>query len=1404
MMNMKKLLALLLAIVMVVGMFPMNVFAENEEPAHLDSCTEGCAGCECACHQVNPASDDPAEPESPADNCPNCDNADCIGCDGEAKLQNDDGEAKDEVCETCQKDPCECKGEVCETCQKDPCECKSEVCETCQKDPCECKGEVCETCQKDPCECKGEVCETCQKDPCECKNTEETKCGICGGEHADKDCTYCLSCKTDRSNCVICEECETHAGDHRIDCSKAKKPDMATPPEEETLFAKLMAAETAAEMYRIFIDAENNDMAALFALTFEEIEQLRAHVAELYPEEFEAYNAGECENKDVAEVLDYLTYLPNSECPDCGLTGEHKEDCPRVTGVVLANNVHNVTQNKWYDTLSAATAAANANNVIEVYNSFTETATVKILKNGLTIRAAAGKNPTISWTKTDEVPVSGATPYHCVVIYTAVTTSTTFGGGTGTLTFDATRASDADNKGKRARVLMHCGSGNLNIGNGIVITGGNPGGGSYDDKRVDTPFPSWSGEIVGEVGFGAGIYMYNGTLNMSGGVIKDNYSLWGATAADRKTSHNYVGGGGGVYLYHGTMNMTGGTITHNAAGSGGGAGILVGHGAKLNVSGGTISENVVNFASGGGIGVRTESEVKISGGNIINNRVTGHGGGLFARGDSIPLEITGGIFEGNEAGSYGGGVLFWTVGDDVSKNTVIIGGNTQIKNNKASQGGGVSVGREVLDGKPVGRKAKLVIQGNPIISGNTATLYGGGIEMQSDEFATDVNVVEISGGTISGNEAKDGGGIYVPGGTVTMTGGTFSGNKASDRGAGIFTGGGTMTLSNATFTNNIADGNGGGAFVQGGQVIMNSGSFTANEADNGGALYVNNGTFTMNDGSVNSNKATGTDEDGNGGGAYVAGGNVTITHGTLNSNEAVKGGAVYMAGSEDTTLTMESGEMSSNIVTDDGGAIFATNGTIYIGLLNCQGTDADLVKHTQKGIGRHHPKINNNRAGDTGGGIAVTGDGVVHFYCGEANGNEALYKGVGKNVFMDGGEFYLYDGADVGVTHDPDLVIIGGELHNMIRNEVMITLQYFADNDDTTPQMTGMAEYQEFMNLPDAQYFFKNPPADSVFIGWTAQGIGDEHYVRNKAQYIGSGDPVQILDHAPTEDAQPDDADYQTWINTKKMVDGKNDKIIKLYALWAPKTSKITYVDGMTGQTMTHAPATYNFDEARDSQIIKIPAIAKSGYDQVGWYIYQDSGKNANWNNPLDTNPTQGETIYEPNYTGTDYSKQVRLDIDRNGVLDLETGFTNFGDITLIAIYVPAYTDLRIKKDGCNSTIDENQSFVFNIKGQPTNTELGEIDINFMILGNGEVLIKEIPVGNYTVKELSDWSWRYGTTTVEKGTSTQLGEPVNGTSCIIEISDSTVEYAVNFNNTRTNAYWLDGNDYVNNEFGQAS
>ena len=231
---------------------------------------------------------------------------------------------------------------------------------------------------------------------------------------------------------------------------------------------------------------------------------------------------------------------------------------------VVQNNVKATSTTgsvTWYSTLSAATSAASDGDIIEVYKSFTETTSVKIQKQNLTIKAADGYNPIISFTNTVSIPITNYTSYHCIVVYTSVTTATTFGGGTGTLTIDASLASDDDNKGTRARVMAHCGSGIFNLYDGIVFKGGKPGGGKYEDSKNDATRPT--SEISGSTGNGAGILLNSGTLNMYGGIIEDCYSLWGQT-----TSHNLVGAGGGICVNKGaTLNMHGGIIRRNAAGS---------------------------------------------------------------------------------------------------------------------------------------------------------------------------------------------------------------------------------------------------------------------------------------------------------------------------------------------------------------------------------------------------------------------------------------------------------------------------------------------------------------------------------------------------------------------------------------------------------------------------------------------------------------------------------------------------------------------------------------------------------------------------------------------------------------------------------------------------------------------
>ncbi len=119
------------------------------------------------------------------------------------------------------------------------------------------------------------------------------------------------------------------------------------------------------------------------------------------------------------------------------------------------------------------------------------------------------------------------------------------------------------------------------------------------------------------------------------------------------------------------------------------------------------------------------------------------------------------------------------------------------------------------------------------------------------------------------------------------------------------------------------------------------------------------------------------------------------------------------------------------------------------------------------------------------------------------------------------------------------------------------------------------------------------------------------------------------------------------------------------------------------------------------------------------------------------------------------------------------------------AKFEPDITSLTIKKvypDGADYSIDENQTFIFTIKGvHGTNTE--EIDLTVTIHGSGEITITDLPIGEYVVTEHTDWSWRYKPT--EKDQSITLSAETN---------------SVEFENTRAEIYWLDGDSYKVNIF----
>jgi len=770
--------------------------------------------------------------------------------------------------------------------------------------------------------------------------------------------------------------------------------------------------------------------------------------------------------------------------------------------------------------------------------------------------------------------------------------------------------------------------------------------------------------------------------------------------------------GGGMFVEGSSMTVTNTTITGNVAQKGGGIGIktfadgafandtgVTGTSFNLSLGEGVVIEGNVATAEGGGISYYIEDGVVVDGfvfnytnaGAIIRNNVvsssgkidgsvTGPGGGIAiinANKDKKHYSntyVNSGLIENNKAKNGGG--VYITVG-----NFELNGGT--IRDHSITGNGGafyVSDGQvTITNGTVENNKAKT--GAGAYVTGGSITMTGGTLSNNATVSSGDGGGAYVTGGSftisgaaeISGNTARDGAGAYVIGGDFNVNGGSLASNEAARNGGAIYvaageTASGNLTMTAGSVTSNKATTNGGGAYIADGKFTMTGGSVTANEATNGAGAYVNGGNFEMSNGSINANVAAT-----NGGAVYMAGGDFTMHHGNVNKNEATYGGAVYMAGSG-SKFKMESGNMNENFATVDGGAIFATSGTLEIGLKDC--TQANNLHVSPC----HHPVLQNNAASVKGGGIAISNEGKLYFYCGNATLNEALSDGVGKNVFMNGGECYLYDGAEVGIPRDPDLVIVGGKLHNMCVAKEYIKLRYYITNaveNEADFDMEGLAELDEEMNLPDAQFFF-TPPSDNVrFVGWTAKGKSNndvaDDYVRNKNQYAPSGTGVVIRDTQEVGEPQ------KTW-------DGAADDVMHLYALWAPITNDITYVDGLRGLNtetftkITNNPTTYT-NKAGKPETLTIQKVTKPGYELKGWYIYQDLDQNANWGyEPVEKAGATGWDLDYANFPAEQY-----LPVDGNGDVTLTVPELTFGNITLVAKWeeqIATYTYIAVGPTG--------------------------------------------------------------------------------------------------------------------------
>jgi hypothetical protein len=126
------------------------------------------------------------------------------------------------------------------------------------------------------------------------------------------------------------------------------------------------------------------------------------------------------------------------------------------------------------------------------------------------------------------------------------------------------------------------------------------------------------------------------------------------------------------------------------------------------------------------------------------------------------------------------------------------------------------------------------MSGDAVISGNTVTIYGGGVYVVEGTFT-------MEKGLISDNKADyDGGGVYVyNSGSFTMNDGEISGNTG-DKGGGVclyvsqtveVLNGRIFTMNGGEITRNRAFVSGGGVYIDSGIFIKAGGTITGYDSD---------------------------------------------------------------------------------------------------------------------------------------------------------------------------------------------------------------------------------------------------------------------------------------------------------------------------------------------------------------------------------------------------------------------------------------------------------------------------------------------------------------------------------------------------------------------------------------------
>lgn len=901
---------------------------------------------------------------------------------------------------------------------------------------------------------------------------------------------------------------------------------------------------------------------------------------------------------------------------------------------------------------------------------------------------------------------------------------------------------------------------------------------------------------------GGGVYVSGASIfNINEGIISRN----------KAKSNN----GGGIAMSSGTINVRGGNFYNNEAlNNNGGAIMAAGASSKVSIIGGIIgSVNNIELANkagrGGGVYVHNGATLEISNGCIgynkavyiytdgVQNTATAIGGGIATLNSNA--SITGGIVIGNQAENRGGGIYVYS--ENQTEKMTFSDGSIGVDeagnpaSNIANYGGGVYVNNALFEMTRSGD-----VSGS--ITNNIALVNGGGLYVVSAPAT-------IAGDISNNTAANNGGGVYLEGASISFTGNIFD-NKAGYNGdtpiEGQGNGGGIYVTSDYTDDTNVKE-------------ATINGTISGNYANlNGGGVYAKDGAVVnISGGDIHSNNAT----NGNGGGVYATEANtyIEIKGGHIGledmPNMAINGGGVYIDGARfildktessegsigynialadggggyfyNTTVQIK-GNINDNISKGNGGGIYLTNATVTVegDIINNYSTSSQQLRATVgNGGGAYlvnssvlnmgtNGNITYNTTDGNGGGIAAYTGSTVNLGGGVISHNMANY-GSGGGVYADGSlveitgsdisENNALNGGGVAAFNDSAINLGGGLITLNTANDgfgggvfsnnsvVEITgsdICYNSAKNGGGVCVTkggnlimygGLLRYNNAVGVPD------DTVTTAFHLDETLAGVGGGVYLSNGVEaelstYELTGTDNKFGIYGNLADFAADDV-FANGVNTQ---------------LTLPKASSMT----LTGTEFERATGWFE-DYVNDDSMY---TSGLNGNSVIGGKRYRTTDRTVvAYVNAEDAEAGANDTRVYINTANTYVC--LTLGVSKAGL----------GEIT-------------IQKSGEN--IDPDQVFVFLVSGRAT--ESGQlIEVKLTIKGEGSVTIVDIPDGEYTITELTNWAWRYELADIIVSNGSI---DIAGRSGMVSIGESDAAPKVKFINRKTVTKWLNYNSDV--------